>query len=86
VKFAKLENMVYEPKERITVYSTRDQDCASFYGVKDHRTVTLTLFLKEVHLQNNVKLDLPDLIAWTTAAVCDEQKTFSRRVLHSSII
>jgi hypothetical protein len=72
VKFTRLENMLYGPESRITVYSTNDQECAALYGIKDQRTVTLTLFLKEVRLQNNAKLELPDLLAWTTTAICDE--------------
>ena len=73
VKFARLENMLYGPEDRITVYATKDLECAALYGIKDQRqAVTLTLFLKEVRLQNNAKLELPDLLAWTTTAICDQ--------------
>ena len=72
MKFTRLENMLYGPESRIAVYSTNDKECAALYGIKDQRTVTLTLFLKEVRLQNNAKLELPDLLAWTTTAICDE--------------
>jgi hypothetical protein len=84
VNFARLENMVYEPEDRITVYTTKDRECAALYGIG--ATVTLNLFLKEVRLQNNSKYELPDLRAWTTTAICDQHQTFSRRVLHSSMM